>query len=74
MLLPKTQEILADLVINQALADVSPRLGRRRVMNYEEDHDEYPYASGSIDSVDKEHADAADERSHCCARPIEVVE
>lgn len=42
-------------------------------MDDQKDHDEYADASCSIKAVHKEHTDAADEGSKCCARPIEVV-
>lgn len=45
------KQILANLVVNQALADISPGLGRRRVMNHYEHYYEDQHTGRGISPV-----------------------
>ena len=48
MLLSKAKKVLADLVIDEALAHIPPRLRRSSIMNDQENHDEQADAAGGV--------------------------
>ena len=73
MLLPKAEKILANLVINEALAYITPGLRRGSVMNDKKYDDQQTYAAGSIESIHEKHGDTTDDSTETSGVPIKVV-
>lgn len=74
MLLPEAEKILADLVIDEALAYITPRLGRGSVMNDQKYDDQQANATGSIESIYEKHGNTTDDSTETTGVPIEVME
>ena len=73
MLLPKAEKILANLVINEALAYITPGLWGGSVMNDEKYDDQQTHAAGSIESIYEKHGDTTDDSTETSSVPIKIV-
>lgn len=73
MLLPKAEKILANLVIDEALAYITPGLRWGSVMNDQKYDDQQTHAAGSIESIYEKHGDTTDDSTETSGVPIKVV-
>ena len=74
MLLPETEKILANLVINEALAYITPGLRRSRVMDDQKYNDQQADAASGIESIYKKHGDTTNDGTKTSGVPIKVME
>lgn len=74
MLLPKAEKILANLVINEALAYITPGLRWSCVMDDQKYNDQQADAASGIESIYKKHRDTTDDSTETSGVPIKVME
>ena len=74
MLLPKAEKILTNLVINEALANITPGLRRSRVMDDQKYDDQQADATSGIESIYEKHRDTTDDSTETSGIPLKVME
>ena len=74
MLLPKAEKILANLMIYEALAYITPGLRRSRIMDDQKYYDQQADTASGIESIYKKHRDTTDDGTETSGVPIKVVE
>ena len=72
MCLPK--KILSDLMIDETLADITPRLRRAEVVYDEENYDEYTNTTSCITAVNKKHCYSTNQRTNTSGPLVKIVE